>query len=70
LRVSFMWLFGALSCSPIEGERPLPSSIRIGITFGITFSAIFSIMAVKQCFCQTAKYPCEIDGGSEKALAG
>jgi hypothetical protein len=42
--------------------------MRIGITFGFTFSTMLSIMAVKRGFCQTAKYPFGINGGPEKNL--
>jgi hypothetical protein len=42
--------------------------MRIGITFGIAFSTILSIMAVKQAFCQTAKYPYGINDSLEKKL--
>jgi hypothetical protein len=52
----------------MDGVRPLPSSMRIGITFGIAFSTIFSIMAVKRAFCQTAKYPYGINDSLEKKL--
>jgi hypothetical protein len=40
----------------------------MGMTFGITFSTMLSIMAVKRCFCQTTKYPFGINGGLEKKL--
>jgi hypothetical protein len=40
----------------------------MGMTLGITFSTIFSIMALKGGFCQTAQYPFGIKGGLEKKL--
>jgi hypothetical protein len=48
----------------MDGLRPVPSSIRMGITF----STIFLIMAVKKGFCQTAKYLGGINGSLEKKL--
>jgi hypothetical protein len=42
--------------------------MRMGITLGIAFSTMISIMAVKRSFCQTAKYPFGINDGLEKAI--